>query len=54
MKSSIATPLIYAAALVVTYQDESPAYEVLRTSGLLTTKYRRQTVEDIFTGDDVR
>ena len=34
--------------------EETPAYHVLRDNGVLTTKYRRDTVEDIFTGTDVK
>jgi hypothetical protein len=35
-------------------QEESPAYEAMRDNGLLTTKYRRQSVDDIFTGTDLK
>ena len=34
--------------------EDTPAYHVLRDNGVLTTKYRRDTVEDIFTGTDVK
>jgi len=34
--------------------EESPAYEVLKVNGLLTTKYRRASVEEIFTGLDIK
>ena len=35
-------------------KEDSPAYEVMRANGLLTTKYRRESVEDIFTGLDIK
>jgi hypothetical protein len=34
--------------------EESPAYEALRVLGLLTTQYRRNSVEEIFTGIDIK
>ena len=34
--------------------EDTKAYNVLRDNGVLTTKYRRDTVEDIFTGTDVK
>merc|ERR1719473_2591330 len=34
--------------------EDTPAYEVLKTAGVLETKYRRANIDDIFTGKDVK
>mmetsp|Transcript_39511 Transcript_39511/g.104274 ORF Transcript_39511/g.104274 Transcript_39511/m.104274 type:complete len:309 (-) Transcript_39511:1302-2228(-) len=34
--------------------EDTPAYEVLKNAGVLETKYRRSTIDDIFTGADVK
>lgn len=34
--------------------EDTPAYEVLKDAGVLTTKYRRKDINDIFTGADVK
>jgi regulator of protease activity HflC (stomatin/prohibitin superfamily) len=34
--------------------EESPAYEAMRQNGLLATQYRRSSVEEIFTGIDIK
>lgn len=34
--------------------EDTPAYEVLKTAGVLCTKYRRDTIDDIFTGKDIK
>merc|ERR1719473_908583 len=34
--------------------EDTPAYHVLKRAGVLTTKYRRDNVDDIFTGVDVK
>jgi len=36
-----------------TYED-TPAYEALKAAGVLCSKYRRSSIEDIFTGKDVK
>jgi len=34
--------------------EDTPAYEVLKKAGVLETKYRRETIDDIFTGTDIK
>ena len=34
--------------------EDTPAYQALNAAGLLCTKYRRQDIDDIFTGDDLK
>ena len=34
--------------------EDTPAYAALNAAGLLCTKYRRQDIDDIFTGDDLK
>jgi len=36
------------------HMEDTPAYAALTAAGLLTTKYRRTDIEDIFTGHDLR
>jgi len=34
--------------------EDTPAYQVLKNAGVLETKYRRASIDDIFTGKDVK
>lgn len=34
--------------------EDTPAYEALKKAGVLETKYRRTSIEDIFTGKDIQ
>lgn len=36
------------------HYEDTPAYEVLKKAGVLETKYRRASIDDIFTGIDVQ
>jgi len=37
----------------IAHQEDTPAYRTLKENGVLCTKYRRSSVEDLFTGVDL-
>ncbi|KAL1498738.1 hypothetical protein AB1Y20_014048 [Prymnesium parvum] len=47
-------PLMERDNDVVTLYEDTPSYEVLKNANVLTTRYRRSSVDDIFTGTDLR
>merc|ERR1719327_1285648 len=54
MASAAHEPLMkHQDRAAVGHHEDTPSYEALKRAGVLTTKYRRGSIEEIFTGKDV-